>query len=881
MLEPHDTASYLDGIVKHFEDLDHIHRDLIETKRQIDLLLPIEKHYTEYKKAADEVNRLGNVKRSATVILNDEAGRVMDAEIERIDRECNGHKAEAERLEGVVSLIDQRVLSINLSLRSNKAYNAIEELKKEEERLSKELTVARSLLKDLREWLVALQYKDPLNTEADFKRLRKAASQMESNYATRQAELLEQRGATRSEIARLRERADTISTDIKEMMTKRTKIPREFRAMREEICRELNLSEGQLPFVGELIDVIPAEESWRHTIEVLLNNFALSVVVPEGDIHRQVTGYVEHSKFRRRFVYFAAPRGTGATVSWVNSYVHAKLVLREDAWCRGWLLQKLLEDFNYKCCETDEEFKSARGRAVTRNKHIRSGDRSLRESDYRNWQDFDILGWSNEAKIRQLQSEVQAIQRDIQTKESDAANMQKEASGFAGGLILVRKLIEIPSYRAIDESTISLELTTATDRRRELEENDDEIKALNASLKEATDELAAVRNLLESERVAEAVKRDRIKEHKTRRGDYGDCFNKAAEEFDWREWESTVKEFRGDKPLAFIGMDGQIERLLGQLGELIDEQKSGRDATERLLIPKQQAFLDGTKTQGYGTEWTATVASAPGMVELLRKLRDEKYFQLEGEFKHQMHLVLEEDIEFAKTDLRTKHNDNATRISLLNQTLRTVVFDDLRNTYVQIVTRPSADQAVVIFRDHLTECTRHVIAMTEEQRMERFEAIRKFIDYIKSHRPDAEKGANPNNWDTFSLSERKNDTDVEVNFYGGSTGKSGGQKAKLACTIVAVAMAFRMNHTRVQNSNAFRLIMIDEIFAKSDDVNSAFALRIFEQFDFQLLLVTPRDGRLKLVIPYVESFHLFQNPTEADSLVSSITAARAEEIATN
>lgn len=98
--------------------------------------------------------------------------------------------------------------------------------------------------------------------------------------------------------------------------------------------------------------------------------------------------------------------------------------------------------------------------------------------------------------------------------------------------------------------------------------------------------------------------------------------------------------------------------------------------------------------------------------------------------------------------------------------------------------------------------------------------------------------------------------------------------------VVSVAgLSFRMDHTRKKDSNAFRLVMIDEIFQKSDDENSAYALRIFEQFDLQLLLATPRDGRLKLVIPHVGSFHLFQNPTKASSSVVSITAEQARHAA--
>ena len=163
--------------------------------------------------------------------------------------------------------------------------------------------------------------------------------------------------------------------------------------------------------------------------------------------------------------------------------------------------------------------------------------------------------------------------------------------------------------------------------------------------------------------------------------------------------------------------------------------------------------------------------------------------------------------------------------------------------------------------------------------LERFNSVKALITYIQERRTEAERGANPNNWDTYALAERlESNPEIVPNWFTDSDGNSGGQKAKLACTIVAAAMAFRMNHTRQKDSKAFRLVMVDEIFSKSDDVNSAYALSIFERFDFQLMLVTPRAGRIKLVMPFVGSFHLCQNPSGTKSTIVSMTSAEAAAI---
>src|SRR5947209_5430493 len=68
-------------------------------------------------------------------------------------------------------------------------------------------------------------------------------------------------------------------------------------------------------------------------------------------------------------------------------------------------------------------------------------------------------------------------------------------------------------------------------------------------------------------------------------------------------------------------------------------------------------------------------------------------------------------------------------------------------------------------------------------------------------------------------------------------------EAKLAFTILAAALCFQFKHSRERDSNAFRLVMVDEMFSKSDDENSRYALELFTRFDFQLLLVTPMEGK--------------------------------------
>lgn len=874
MLEPQNPAGFLDGIVKHFTDLDHIYNELQSTKDEIKWLEPIEKVYRDYKTASDDFERLGNVRNAMQIMLDREAGLLLDSEIESLRSRKKGFEEETDRLKKTLGEIDARIIDINVSLRTNDTFAAMQRLKEEQRRFKAELETAKAALGNLSEWLRALNYMDPVSTEAGFLRLQKHAGGMLATETQRHTSLLEQRGGAIHEAKSMRGEIQAMSDDIAEMTSKRTKIPRYFREMRDEICRELKIEEGLLPFVGELIDVAEAESSWRFTIEVLLNNFALSVVVP-NNLYAQVTGYIENSDFRNRFTYYRAPHDTGLTATLDSSRVYGKLQIRPDSWCRSWLMQTLIRDFDHRCCEHIDDFKKESGRAVTQNLHVKGGARSFKEAKRRiETGEFDILGWSNEAKLEELRNRLIEKSRQLKALETEAAKMQSDANGVFGGISLVKQITTIASFRSIDVATIETELTTTQDRIQELEESDSTLKELTASLRQADEEKTAISALRDKAVASATTMEDRSMQRTKERSEIASRFNRLNAEFDWKSFVPEAIEIRGDDPLTLVDIRKQTDGHVNRVGERVTQAARQRDTAATEIGPLISNFLNGTKGKGYDSNWGASVKSAAAMVEHLQKLKNERFHVQEAAFKEEMDRLLESDIDFAKYGLTNQQKANADRIKDVNTTLYPIEYSE--GTFVEINHLPSNDQAVMKFRTKLEECTRHVIAMTPEQRIERFRAIKDLITYIKEFRSEAIKGANPNNWDVYAVAERRrDDPKTIVYWHSDSDGGSGGQKAKLTCTVVAAAISFRMAHTRNRDSNAFRLVMIDEIFQKSDDVNSAYALEIFEQFDLQLLLATPRDGRLKLVIPYVGSFHLFQNPTKASSSVVSITPEQA------
>ena len=76
-------------------------------------------------------------------------------------------------------------------------------------------------------------------------------------------------------------------------------------------------------------------------------------------------------------------------------------------------------------------------------------------------------------------------------------------------------------------------------------------------------------------------------------------------------------------------------------------------------------------------------------------------------------------------------------------------------------------------------------------------------------------------WFLFSASERWREDDSEYEHYTDSAGKSGGQKEKLAYTILAASLAYQFKlDWGAARSKAFRFVVIDEAFGRGSEAST-------------------------------------------------------------
>jgi len=129
------------------------------------------------------------------------------------------------------------------------------------------------------------------------------------------------------------------------------------------------------------------------------------------------------------------------------------------------------------------------------------------------------------------------------------------------------------------------------------------------------------------------------------------------------------------------------------------------------------------------------------------------------------------------------------------------------------------------------------------------------------------------NWYTFAASERYREDDTEYEHYADSGGKSGGQKEKLAYTILAASLAYQFKlEWGAAKSRTFRFAVIDEAFGRGSDESTRFALELFGRLGLQLLIVTPLQ-KIHVIEPYVSAVGFVDNPQSNNSRLQTLTIA--------
>src|SRR6185437_12153014 len=223
------------------------------------------------------------------------------------------------------------------------------------------------------------------------------------------------------------------------------------------------------------------------------------------------------------------------------------------------------------------------------------------------------------------------------------------------------------------------------------------------------------------------------------------------------------------------------------------------------------------------------------------------------------------------------------KIGIINKSLHGIEYN--AGTYIALLADISFDIEIRDFKEQLRNCLSNTIEGASQNTFyseEKFKQIKVLIDRFRG-RPDlieldkrwTQKVTDVRNWFNFSASERFIEDNAEKEFYSDSSGKSGGQKEKLAYTILASALVYQFGLERGA-SRSFRFVVIDEAFGRGSDESTRYGLELFKRLHLKLLIITPLQ-KIRIIEDYINAVHFVHNTGGNNSEVHNLSIAEYKE----
>jgi uncharacterized protein YPO0396 len=892
MLEPFNAANAVRDIVAHFEDLTKAHEAVKRAEAQLALLNPLLKELDAYDAVDAEIRTLTARQEALPYYFADMKADLLEASLRSLD-------TERSRLSAIVGQLSSQLVKLRDSetdlqvRRAGHGGNRLAEI----ERQIAEADQARAARLDRANRFGALLEAaglEPVHTAGHF-----AARQHEITAArdAAQAALTKsQNDRTEAEVdkRKLDDEAVTVNKELLSLQARKSNIPAQNLELRERLCQELNLREDALPFVGELIEVRPEEADWEGAAERLLHGFALSILVPEGH-YQAVSDWINGHHLNGRVVYYRVPQASMLAPlppSPEAGTLAARLLVKDSPFA-AWVEGELARRADVVCVETMTEFRRM-PRAITKKGQVKgTGGRHEKDDRYRiDDRSRYVLGWSNERKIEALLSKAKRLAAHIAgaTEQIDRHKRALDAAIKRGNVL--SGLAQTTGFAEIDYASVVNEIASLRAEHKKLTAASAELAQIDADLDAVKDQIKAA----DEQRSATNKELGRIEQAVTdEEKDLIAAQAILAEPGCARAREhvaaiaSVLAKNGLDRPRLARACDGAHAAAAQKIAEIAD-----RRGTARTRVANRVVGLMGDFRREYpveASELDASVESAAGFRELHTQLTNDDLPRFQKQFKTYLNQNTIRDIAAFHSQLNRQADLIRERIATINSSLVDVEYNQGR--YIRLEPEQTPNVEIREFRSDLRACTEGTVSSTDpddQYSEQKFLQVQRIIERFKGRQGQADADrkwtalvTDVRNWFVFAASERYRGDHAEHERYADSAGKSGGQKEKLAYTILAASLAYQFKlEWGAAKSRTFRFAVIDEAFGRGSDESTGFALELFGKLGLQLLIVTPLQ-KIHVIEPYVAAVGFVDNPTGMYSRLQTLTieeyrARRAERV---
>ena len=888
MLEPFAVQPRIEALIGHFDDLNRAHEAVLKAKRQVELLMPMMVdcgRHMEMTGQIDELRACRDALRTRFAglkldLLDKRLGKLteewqrQDAAVKRIDERRAAQRVEADEL--------KRSIAENGGDRLERL--TVNILKAGEARMVRERKSQRytELLRAINEKAAA--------DESAFIDQRQRFAVMAEAARSREANLQNELTEHGVNLRQGKCEHDELSAEIASLRARRNNIPGEQVKMREQLCKALVLPEDEMPFAGELLQVRDDERDWEGAAERLLRNFGLSLLVPDAH-YSAVAQWVDRTHLKGRLVYFRIRPNSRCEASNLHrDSLARKIAIQPASPFYNWLEQELARRFDVACCATQEQFRRE-ARAITLAGQIKFPDGRHEKDDRHRLDDRSryVLGWTNAAKIEALETNARKLEARLAEIGALIAKIQSLQNSFKQRLDVFAKLGEYIDFSELDWKSLVVEIAQLNDEKQRLESASNVLLQLTARLGEVNTALQDTEQQWAEQREKRAKTDQKTSDAEALRTQARALRGEpdlAIHAVRFERLDRLTVEALVQHTLTVESCDNREREMRDWLQSKIDTEDQKLKRLRDKIIEAMGAYRTAYPLET--REVDVNIDAAGEYRTMLDKLVDDDLPRFEERFKELLNENTIREVANFQSQLARERETIKERIARINQSLTRIDYNPGR--YIVLEALQSTDAEIRDFQNDLRACTEGALTGSDDSQYSeaKFLQVKTIIERFRGRDGQSEpdrrwtaKVTDVRNGFVFAASERWREDNKEHEHYSDSGGKSGGQKEKLAYTILAASLAYQFGLESLDGdatrSRTFRFVVIDEAFGRGSDDSARYGLELFSQLNLQLLIVTPLQ-KIHIIEPFVSSVGFVHNEDGRASMLRnlSIEEYRAE-----
>jgi uncharacterized protein YPO0396 len=875
MLDEVETEEEFSKLKDHYNDLLKAHRQIELAEERIGLLEEVERQGTEYKSRLADYNEAREALDSLQFAVASFRRDLAAKESDELQRNISSLNARLERLSSNLSEKRETQKDIAVALQSNEAMGQLREL---EHSLELKRRQAERTRKDYDAFAADANtagMQAPTNKETfDIQRHvidEKVQGLLDDENQAKNRHL--NLGIDRN---RSQEKLSDIKEELQSLEGRRTNIPRKSVEIRDRIVQSLGWTTEELPFAGELMRIRSGEDRWQLAAEHLLHPMALSLLVSDSN-YSTLTDYVNRHDMRGKVVFFRIRDNlefdTNSHDSGENpDHLYHKIEVKNDTPFSRWIEERLVDRYAYVCTDDNEVFRHT-DYAITSKGLIKSAGIRHEKDDRPNrfGKGRSVLGWDNRGKIAHLRGDTIEAENQLKKTEEELANLETNLKEIRDILGALKRLLNIRDFTDIDWFSIEAECKDIELEIHRLRESDDELSTLRSSLeaieseikdlenneRELVDNRGRLRHQLEGVReeqdAAEVILESESPES------IGVAVDRFREVFKDQDEAKSLGELRRKESGWTGSLNARVQEATNRLGPV---RTALTRAMGRYLRPGSEIQTRFPDWNSETTHLRDEISFLPEYESLLARLRDEDLPGYKVRFREYMNRRMSESLVGFSTLLDSADRGIDSYIRDLNKSLKKLPYDKAQNTYIALNKESNTDPVIRDFRNLLrgSHPDQGRLVQDDIQELEAaFDRIRNLIERLDEDQSWRRKVLDVRNWSRFSAGEYYREDDSLKQYYEASGSLSGGEKAKLAYTILASALAYQYG-LQDDPVRSFRFIVVDEIFSKVDPRNAEYAMDLFKNLNLQVMVVTPLDN-IRLVEDHISTVHFAERGT--------------------